>query len=238
MNKKKGALSREIKKFREIPGAKDKAVYIWDYYKLHLAIILGSIIVLAFGIYYFTHNKSENWIYVMFTNTFEDVGNGSDFWEEFRSYSGYDINQKNIEFNNSAYFIYPDNAVGNSYYEAFVTYTEGGTLDAVVMDPEHIQSLGESGRLLDLEGEAAAELFSEYKDRFIYSTPYDTEYSTSPVPVAIDISDSRLITEYSLYEDGCALGIGANSSHLDAVLKFLDFLYETTSQSNRQDANS
>jgi hypothetical protein len=43
--------------------------------------------------------------------------------------------------------------------------------------------------------------------------------------VGIDISDSILMTRYHLYADGCALGIGAQSSNIDAVEKFLEYIY-------------
>jgi hypothetical protein len=46
------------------------------------------------------------------------------------------------------------------------------------------------------------------------------------VPVGIDISDSILMSEYHLYSDGCALGIGAQSSNIDAVQKFLEYIYD------------
>ena len=104
--------------------------------------------------------------------------------------------------------------------------TDAGTLDAVTMEPEALTSLGESGRLLDLNRDECASIRAKYQDRFLYALPYDTEYSTEPVPVGIDISDSILMTKYHLYPEGCALGIGAQSNNLQAVERFLDYIYE------------
>ena len=117
-------------------------------------------------------------------------------------------------------------AAGNKYYEVFVATVDSGVLDAVTMEPEDLSLLGESGRLMDLRDERCGAIYEKYKDRLIYSIPYDKEYSTEPVPVGIDISDSILISKYHIYTDGCALGIGAQSSNIEAVEKFLDYIYE------------
>ena len=34
------------------------------------------------------------------------------------------------------------------------------------------------------------------------------------------------MTKYHLYPEGCALGIGAQSNNLQAVERFLDYIYE------------
>ena len=46
------------------------------------------------------------------------------------------------------------------------------------------------------------------------------------MPVCIDISDSRLVSEYGIYSEPCALGIGALSGNVESVELFLDFLFE------------
>ena len=72
----------------------------------------------------------------------------------------------------------------------------------------------------------AAEIMEKYEDRLIYALPVDTEYSTEPVPIGIDLSDTVLVTKYHLYTDTCAVGLSANVPHMDAVLKFLAFATE------------
>ena len=46
------------------------------------------------------------------------------------------------------------------------------------------------------------------------------------MPVCIDISDSRLVTQYGIYSEPCALGIGALSGNVESVELFLDFVFE------------
>ena len=54
---------------------------------------------------------------------------------------------------------------------------------------------------------------------------YDMIQEGDKVAVGIDISDSKLVTKYGIYPLDAALGIGAKSERVDAVEKFLDFIY-------------
>ena len=101
-----------------------------------------------------------------------------------------------------------------------------GTLDLIAMEKDDLQKLGERGRLLDLSRPEASEIMAKYKDRLIYAVPLDEEYSTEPVPIGIDLSDSVLVSKYHIYSDSCAVGVSANCPHMDAVLKFLAFVLE------------
>ena len=57
-----------------------------------------------------------------------------------------------------------------------------------------------------------------------YEPKEPTEEIPGPVAVGIDVSDSILITKYHVYQDSCALGIGAASKNLQEVEDFLDFI--------------
>ena len=206
---------------------KQKLGYIWDYYHLW---IIGLVCLICFGAFVIHQARTalkDHWFYLTITNTRQDVGTNSDLWKGYVDYTGYDVTQKMVEFNDEIYFDYSKNrAAGNKYYEVFVATVDSGVLDAVTMEPEDLSLLGESGRLMDLRDERCGAIYEKYKDRLIYSIPYDKEYSTEPVPVGIDISDSILISKYHIYTDGCALGIGAQSSNIEAAEKFLDYIYE------------
>lgn len=218
----------EKEKIRNIPGIKKKLEYIWEYYSILIISIVAITVFITFVVHRLSTVLTENWLYITFTNTYAEIGNGSELWDGYVEYSGYDTKKKNVEFNCQSYFDYEKSVTGNSYFEAFVAYTDGGTLDAVTMEEGSLISLGESGRLIDLDSEACSAIKEKYGDRFIYCEAYDKDYSDEPVAVGIDISDSILMTKYKIYKDSCALGIGAKSGHIDAVEKFLDYIFEET----------
>ena len=94
------------------------------------------------------------------------------------------------------------------------------------MASDSLQALGQSGRLFDLNDEKCAELKKLYADRFVYYTPVDENgKKQQPIPVGIDISDSRLVTEYHVYSGSCALGVGAQSKNIKEVGDFLRFIF-------------
>ena len=199
--------------------------YIWDYYKLWVFGIAFVVLFTAYVIWHRATVPSENWFYITYANTNADVGNGSQIWKDFVDYSGYDTHEKNVYFNNNCYFD-PFSDRNNEYFTYFVAYVEAGTLDLVTMEKDDLQKLGEKGYLLDLSREEAGDLAEKYGDRLIYATPIDKDYSTEPVPIGIDISDSALMEKYHVYGDSCAVGISSYAEHFDAIEKFLAFIGE------------
>lgn len=213
------------KQVAEIDGWKAKLEYIWQYYYLWIIGVVAAVAFLSFAIHQFFFTVKENWFYITFNNTYAEIGDHSELWKGYVEYTGYDLKQANVIFNNVSFFDYKDGVTGNTYFESFVAYTETGTLDAITMEADSLIALGETGRLIDLDSEACASIKEKYGDRFLYCEPFDEDYGSDQVAVAIDISDSILMTKYNIYPNNCAIGIGAASKHLEAVEAFLDYIY-------------
>ncbi len=224
MGRFKEFFHREREKIKDL-SVKAKAEYIWQYYKLW---IIGVAAVVLFAAYVVVHRltvPADNWFYVLFANTYADVTEGSELWEGFVEYTGFDTSEKNVYFNNSCYFD-PFSTGYSEYYISFVAYVEAGTLDVVTMETEDLAELGRYGWLLDLSSEQAEGLAEKYADRLIYAVPDDEENGTDPIPIGIDLSDTCLVTKYQIYEESCAVGISANAPHMDAIELFLDYIIE------------
>ena len=230
MNKKSGRITKWWKNEREkvsgIPGTKKKIEYIWEYYKLWIIGIVFGIWFVTFAVRQYTTSLKDYWCFMVFANTYADAGDHSKLWEDYVEYAGFDLSEKAVRFDANSYFDYQKGVTGNSYFEAFVAYADSGTLDAIVMGRDSLTALGRTGRLMDLESEACSSIRAKYGDRFLYAVPIDEEYNGKEVPVCIDISDSRLVTQYGIYAEPCAIGIGALSENVESVELFLDFLFE------------
>jgi hypothetical protein len=227
MERLKAWYQQERVKVRNLDSNKARVEYIWQYYKLWIIGIACAIFLIVYMIYRWQTALTENWFYITYTNTYAEVGDGSELWDGYVDYTGYDTTVKNVEFNNISYFdCATNNATGNEYYEVFVAHVDAGTLDAVTMEEDSLVALGASGRLMDLNDARCSSILEKYGDRLIYCEPYDEEYELDKVPVGIDVSDSILMTKYNIYPDNCVLGIGANAEHLDAVEQFLDYIFE------------
>lgn len=209
--------------------AKGKLAYILHYYWLWILGIGGGIFMLFYILFHAFFTVKDYWFYGIYANTMTDAGNGSSLWRDFVVYAGYNPKVKKVEMNARTYF---DPSVqggtNNSYYQMFVAVTEAKDLDVLVMGTKGLQAVGSSGRLLDLNDEKAASVLEKYEDRIIWCDPYNEEYSTEPVPVGIDISDSLLVTKYHLYDESeeIALGLGAYTQRPESAEKFLEFILQ------------
>ncbi|MCF0106237.1 MAG: hypothetical protein HUJ53_05700 [Holdemanella sp.] len=226
MDRLKSFLKEEREKIKKIPGFIPKIEYIWEYYWILIVGVIFVVFFMSFSVNQYFNSVKDYWFYVTFTNTNADVGTDSELYNKFVDYCNFDLSEKKVEFNNVAFFDYGNNETGNSYFESFIAYTDAGTLDCVTMPVDSMELLGKSGRLLDLNRDECKNIKAKYGDRFIYSVPFDEEYSKDPVPIGIDISDSCLMKKYNIYTDSCAIGIGANTQHIETIERFLEFIFE------------
>ena len=225
------ALFRSEKEKLRGKSLSEKLEYVITYYGLWIAGILAAVFLAAWILWAQLIRVRGYWLYGMFANTSQSAGNGSELWQDFRAYAGYDTAEKRLEFNGASYF---DPTVrdgtDNNYYQAFVALAESGDLDFLVMGKEALVQTGSSGRLLDLRSEGCEALLARYGDRILTCTPADEEAPQEQIPVGIDLSDSVLITKYHLYPEDCAIGISAYTQRLDAVETFLEFLSDSAEE--------
>jgi len=202
-----------------------KIRYILNYYWLWILGVGGGLFLLIYISYHALFAVKDYWFYGIFANTMADAGNGSALWHDFTEYARFDTRLKKVEMNARAYF---DPSVqggtNNSYYQMFVAVTEAKDLDVLVMGTEGLQAVGSTGRLLDLSAEEAAPIMEKYADRLVWCDPYDEEYTAGQVPIGLDISDSLLVTKYHLYDEDCALGLGAYTQRPESAQIFLEFI--------------
>lgn len=216
------AFEREKKKLQSLSG-RQKLLYIWDYYRLWIIGGAALLLIAAYLISSAVHANRENRIYVMFVNTFGELGQDSSFWQGYVDFCGVDTGQENVVFDAQNYFdMSKQNVTGNHYFEKAVVLADSGTMDAIVMERDNLTHLGESGRLIDLRDDRTAFLAERYAERLITVSVADEDGVLRDIPVGIDISDSRLVTNRA-YED-CALGIPAQAQHLQAVGEFLEYV--------------
>ena len=202
-----------------------KLKYIWQYYRLWIIGIGFVVGFITYALWNYVTVPGDIHFYAIFSNTYAQLGQGSDFYNGFVEAAGYDLSAGVVEIDCANYCKPSGRVTGNTYYEKLISMLDAGVDDIWVAEAEDIIAVGEGGRLMDLNGEGAAALKARYGDRFIYCTPLDESYSDQPVPVGIDLSGTTLTGEYSAYPNGAVLGVNAYTKHLDQVIVFLDYLF-------------
>lgn len=182
--------------------------------------------VVSFAVHYVT-TPGESWFYACFSNTYADIGTGSDFYRDFARYAGYDLRERTMTFNAQNYCDPTRATFGDTYYQTLVALLDGGVLDVLVMEEDKLAAIGASGRLVDLSSTALMGDFAKrWQERLVYCQPYDETYSDAPVPVGIDLSGTALVGEYRAYADSAVLGISAHAPHMEQAEVFLNYLFE------------
>ena len=213
---------RERGKISEM-SLRDLGWYVWTYYRIWIAGIVGVLGVAIFLLVRLITVPGENYFFACFPNTYANLGQGSAFYEDFAEYAGYDLKEKNLEFNTSIY-CKPSNGSGSTYYRTLISFLDSGALDVLVMEREDIETIGEVGRLLDLEDERMGDFTERWADRLVYVEPIG-DYEKDWVPVGVDLAGSKLVDEYRAYPDGAVLGVSAQAGHLDQVEIFLNYIF-------------
>lgn len=216
-------------KNRKLEGLshRERAQYIWDYYKLWILAFCAVVFVFGYMISNYVHNNRENHIYIAFVNTYADFGENTDFYKGYAEKSKTDTTEENIVFDTENYFdLDKGNVTGNYYYEKLVVLLDGSTADAVVMDRDNMEIMGTRGRLMNLKNKKTEHLLEQYSNRIVTVSCTDENGKKLQIPIGIDISDSKVVRQEHAYEGDCVLGISANAQHIDAIGEFLTYILE------------
>jgi hypothetical protein len=202
---------------------KDKAIYIWDYYKLW---IIGAVVIVGLTIYLvqiFARPRENIAFEAAFVNCYDSVSDSSDMAKGFDMYlKGSDVGdiEGTIVYDNNLFFnLSKSSDYNNSYYQKLIAYLEAGTYDVVVSDYDNLIGVGQGGRYIDLRDERIKSVYEAYSDQAVY-----VETDEGNIPIGIDISDSPIIEAMNSYANGCYIAFSANSSHYDKGIAYLEYL--------------
>lgn len=213
---------RQEKQKLEVLDTRQKAEYIWQYYKLWIIGILCGAYFLCFTLYTALFVPKENWLYLVLANVppqLQAEQSGS-LRQSLTEFAGYDLKEKNLVLDTDCYCFPSEEPYNNHYYDKLIALLDGGILDALVMEAGELEALGKTGRLLDLQSPFYT-VSEKWSDRLVYLDNTFSDYEKEQIPIAIDLTGSQLDF---LYPDGCAIALSAASQHpqeLDMLLSFL-----------------
>lgn len=203
--------------------SKQKAVFIWDYYKF---AILGALALIGIIIYFVVISLTRTPDPVLsaeVVNSQIGIGKGTDFYNDFLSFSGIDTSEGPVNFSNTLFFdLSRESDAASTYYLKLLAEAEAGTVDAVISNETNIKSMGSAGYFIDLTDKKTASFYKKYKDRVL--TVADSEGVSHPV--AFRITDSAAFKASGItYSEDAYLAIPPKAAHIDNVGKLLDYLY-------------
>ncbi len=231
-----------IKTFREL-RLKQKLQFLWDYYKLPLAVLCIVIYIAAYSIHsYFTHKDTA--LYTALVNVAAGEDLTQNLTDVFLESTDADLSKNTCQLYSGLYLTEDENNIYHEYTYAsrmkILAAIDAEQMDLVLMDKEAFDAFSQNGYLYDLDSFVS-------KDSLLYQTlcPYFTENTvilednsldlyfndtdvyqaeTKTYPMGIDLSASPVIQKAG-FSDTVYLGIIKNTSHKETVLEFLHYLY-------------
>ena len=240
-NRKK---SQEQETFKALDG-RQKLQYIWDYYKLPLAVLCIFLYIIGYSLYgHFTHKET------LLCTALVNVSAGETLTEQlntgFLDFTGADPKKEQLELYTGLYLTDDENSPYHEYTYAsrmkILAAINNKELDVVLMNKEAFDSFSQNGYLCNLEELLAAEdtaLYNHLKPYLITNTiilednSVDTvldpsvayEAVTEEYPVGLDLSQTGRVSKAG-FDDAVYLGIVSNSLRKDAAVNYIRYLTE------------
>ena len=209
----------EKRKLKEM-SRQDNLWYIWEYYKFHIAAVIGVIFliyIIGTSIY---NSTKETMVYCAVVNNYSEELNTDAFTVDFHDAMGYGKKQEvNVE---RLYATYDGNAselvmATLAKLSALVAAQE---LDVMIADAENIDHYEAMDGFGNLEEILPAELLDQVQDLIYYSTASDG----SKIPVAIDISGTAFAQNNGITLKPAYFSILVNTKRMDHVLELLRYI--------------
>lgn len=239
---KKATPEKEI--FRNLHGMK-KVQYIFDYYKLHLAVLLIILYIIGYIIYsHFTHK--DTMLYAALVNITAGESLTTQLSTDFLNYLGTDTDKNDFHLYTDLYLT--ENK-SNPYYEytyatqiKILAAIESEQLDVVLMNQESFDMFSQNGYLCNLRellSSSDSDLFEKLEPYIVTNTAISKDNTTKPQldssdsndtvtyesPTGLDMLALEGILQKAGFKDKVYLGVIENSPRKDKSIDYIKYLF-------------
>lgn len=217
----KEGFNNELKKLSTMKF-KDKADYIWEYYKFW---IIGFVVlaVLAYNVVAaHIENSKETLINITMINSDLVSAGETTLLEDFADYMNVDLDDRKAIIDVSMRMTpeMDDEFSLNCSAKIFAQFA-ANTIDVTIMDKAMLSFYDKIDAFSKLDELVSPEFYEKHKDSFV--TGVDSE--GNEYICAIDISDSEIFKRSNAYSGKAYLSIISNSLYSDNSVAFLEYLY-------------
>ncbi len=232
-----------LKTLQNLHGKK-KLQYIWDYFKLPLAV-LGIFLYVIIYIAYRNFTDKDPVLYTALVNVNAGETLTKQLSEDFLTASGINPSQSSLHLYTGLYLTDDESSAYHEYTYAsrvkILASIDGELLDVVLMDQETFDAFSQNGYLCNIDELLSKEVPALYKEakplivnntfiiednafelQFDSSIPYSAV--TEEYPMGIDLSQVGCIKQAG-FEENVYFGIIANSPRKDTALAYLQYLF-------------
>ncbi len=215
--------------WRKLKGApfKDKIAYIWEYYHIHIIVIISVVVFAVSMIHSIIYNSIPNVVQGEFYSEEILKEDMDDLKEILCEKLGYDPKKYHIEISSSVAM--PDAQQIYTLQQKLIARIAAQDLDFLAA-PEAYYSLfmseddPDSNAFADLRTfvseENMARLEAEGRIRY-----FENNYG-EPFPYLIDLTDSELYRYFGLFFNDCYMAVTVNAPHPDGLNALLELVHD------------
>lgn len=223
----KQAVQDEKKKLREMT-IKEKADYVWEYYKMHIISVIifvaiaGSIINTVW-----INPPKKTFINFVYYRAYINDTILRSFADHLTEVLVTDKENEAVYFTN---FYLSDEAYSEmdlAMAQKFAAMTASRELDVIVVDELDFIDMNGVGMFKDLNDVFSKDELAAFKDRIM---TYTDEETGIIAPYAIRVDENMLLDEYDLPSEGYMIGIMSNTEKIDNAKGTLQYIlrYQST----------
>ena len=203
---------------------KQKAEYIWDYYKIH--ILLG-VLALAIAIYVGVDmaTSRDPLMSIIMLDARVQAVETSPTYSEFLELNGYEVYDDAVRSNTAIRF-WKTELYEQAYYEnlqlqqAYHALIWSETYDLIMGGDAAFEDTANGGCFIDLSQYLPADLIEKHHDDFVYT---DEEGTVDSYPCAIILDDNRWLQQNEIYLS-CSAGVLKSAPNPKIALQFIEYL--------------
>ena len=223
---KKKPVKEQMTPFKDLTFS-EKVHYIWEYYKYFmLAAVLVIIAVVSFVISFQRNNYTTAFSMVIIDGKMTGYDTGTDaITTGFTGYLGIDGKKERVECDYN-YSLIPkllDQDV-SACQQKIYTLASTGSIDCYIASPDYIDyfSTDKEPFLTDLREVLTDKELETLAGKIIYYTKEDG----TKIPIALDLTDTKIKTETDFTMDNPCYGIVVTAPNLENAVAFIRYAFD------------
>ena len=209
----------------------EKIKYIWEYYKIHIILTVGFIVlVVSLSKVVYRNIKYDSVFHCAMVNNMLSSAQEEFIIKEFGNYINIDKEHETLTFDSGYMFMWDNSSFSDTNYTSRMKVASAlaaQVIDIFVADKTYIISAAPEGQLYDLKEVLPADIYAAVEDKLFYTAGEDGVERA----YAVDLSSSRYTyindpENGILYPEPPYYGIVINTEHLDTSIEFLKFILD------------
>lgn len=201
-------------------SAKEKANYLWEYYRLHALGGALAIAAIIYIIYQIATPNINTQFYAAIIDSPLPPETIETFTDDFSKYLDLDPKLEDIQINDTFYL---SDSSNYNMQQALTAYIAASEVDVIIAPESQFLKFTQNDYFMKLSEALPTDIYSSLTDSFFLS---ETSEDSEKQAYGIYLSDSDLLKGMTYDGEPYVLGILGNSPHQENTIEFIRYLFK------------